>query len=211
MPDDASRHDFPPAADTSDPRGRRRGRALIDAIHSAALAELADHDFGEFSIERVAERARTGKSAIYRRWPTKLELVVDTLVSSFPDPVSPVGSGSLRSDLLEFHLGWASALRGPLGAALRANVGQHHRHPELANALRRSIIEPRQRLLRELLAAGVARGEVRVETLSPERLDVGLALIRQRFIESGEPVDAAAVEQIVDQVLMPMFRAAPSP
>lgn len=206
MPGKASRNDFQQAADPSGTGHRRRGGALIDAIHSAALAELADHDFGEFSIERVAQRARTGKSAIYRRWPTKLELIVDTLSSSFPDPVSPVSSGSLRSDLLEFHLGWARALSGPLGAALRANVGQHHRHPELANALRRSIIEPRQRILRELLAAGVARGEVRAETLSPERLDVGLALIRQRFIEFGEPVDAGVVEQIVDQVLLPMFR-----
>jgi AcrR family transcriptional regulator len=186
---------------------RRRGAALTDALHSAALAELAEHGFAEFSIERVAARARTGKSAIYRRWPTKLELIVDTLVNAFPAPSSPVSSGDLRTDLLQFHMAWAEALSGPVGAALRANVGQHRRHPEIADALRARIIEPRERILGELLAAGVERGDVRPEALTPECIDVGPALLRQRFLETGEPIAAAAVERLVDDILLPIFRA----
>ena len=50
---------------------RRRDRALIDAIHAATLAELADTGYMGLSIERVAKRARTSKAAIYRRWPAR--------------------------------------------------------------------------------------------------------------------------------------------
>lgn len=206
MNDERRQQGSNPEAAQSRLRRRRRGQALTDAIHAAGLAELADFGFAEFSIERVAERARTGKSAIYRRWPTKLELIVDTLANSFPEPDPPDSAGNLRTDLLRFHLTWAKALSGPLGAALRANIGQHQRHPEIANALRARIIEPRQRILRELLVAGVERGEVRPDALTPDCIDVGPALIRQRFIESSEPLDADAVERIVDNILIPMFR-----
>jgi AcrR family transcriptional regulator len=183
---------------------RRRGAALTDALHAAALAELAEHGFAEFSIERVAARARTGKSAIYRRWPTKLELIVDTLAAAFPEPPPAVSSGELRTDLVRFHEAWAEALAGPAGAALRANAGQHRRHPEIADALRARIVEPRQRILRQLLEAGSERGEVRAEAITPECMDVGPALLRQRFLEGGEPLD---VEWLVDEILLPIFRA----
>jgi AcrR family transcriptional regulator len=159
------------------------------------------------SIERVAERAHTGKAAIYRRWPTKQELVIDTLANAFSDPEPIRSSGRLRDDLLRFHLQLARALAGPVGAVLRANVGQHARHPELVHALRERILAPRQRLLRELLAAAVDRGEARPGALAQECVDAGPALIRQRFIESGEPVGPDDVERIVDNVLVPMLRA----
>ena len=65
---------------------RRRGDALLGAIHAAVLDELADNGYAGLSIERVADRARTGKASIYRRWPTRMELVLDALDHTLPDP-----------------------------------------------------------------------------------------------------------------------------
>lgn len=79
--------------------------------------------------ERIAHRAGTGKSAIYRRWATKLDLVVATLADAFPAPGPAATTGDLRDDLLEFHRRMAEALGGTLGAALRANIGQPRQHP----------------------------------------------------------------------------------
>jgi AcrR family transcriptional regulator len=188
---------------------RRRGLALEEAIYRAALEELAEHSFTDLSIERVAQRAGTGKSAIYRRWPTKLDLVVGTLAHAFPAPGPATTTGDLRTDLLLFHEGMAAALGGTLGAALLANVGQHRQHPELAAALQERILEPRHRILGELLAAGVDRGDVRPGALTPACIQAGPALLRQQFIESGEQPSAEAVRLLVDDVLIPMLRAAP--
>src|SRR5436305_5253083 len=65
---------------------RRRGAALEDAIRAAAFAELTEVGYTAFSVEGVAARARTGKASIYRRWPTKQELVLDTLSARLPTP-----------------------------------------------------------------------------------------------------------------------------
>lgn len=188
---------------------RRRGRALEEAIYRAALDELAEHSFDDLSIERIAHRAGTGKSAVYRRWPTKLDLVVATLAHAFPPPGSGATTGDLRTDLLEFHRRMAEALGGTLGAALRANIGQHHQHPELAAALREQILAPRNRILGELLAAGVERGDVRPGALTPECIETGPALVRQHFIESGRQPSDEDIRLLVDNVLIPMLRAAP--
>jgi len=187
---------------------RRRGRALEEAIYRAALDELAEYSFVGLSIERIAERAGTGKSAIYRRWTTKLDLVVDTMAHAFPPPGPVESTGDLlRTDLLLVHRRMAEALGGTLGAALRANVGQHRQHPELAAALQEQILAPRHRLLGELLAAGVRRGEVRAGALTPECIEAGPALLRQAFIESGQQPSEEAICRIVDNVLIPMLRA----
>ncbi len=186
---------------------RRRGRALEEAIYRAALEELAEHGFDGLSIEAVAQRAGTGKSAIYRRWATKLELVVATLADAFPPPGPAVSTGDLRDDLLAFHRRMAQALGGTLGAALRANVGQHRQHPELAAALQEQILAPRHRILGELLAAGIERGEVRPGALAPECVQAGPALVRQHFIETGEPPSDEDVRLLVDNILIPMLRA----
>ena len=188
---------------------RRRGRALEEAIYRAALDELAEHSFDDLSVERIAHRAGTGKSAIYRRWPTRLDLVVATLADAFPPPGPVTTTGDLRTDLLLFHRRMAEALGGTLGAALRANIGQHGQYPELAAALQEQILVPRHRILGELLAAGVERGDVRPGALTPECIETGPALLRQRFIESGQKPSDEDIHLLVDNVLIPMLRPAP--
>jgi AcrR family transcriptional regulator len=185
---------------------RRRGRALEEAIYRAALDELAEHSFDGLSIERIAARAGTGKSAIYRRWPAKLDLVVATLVHAFPPPGPAATTGDLRTDLLVFHQRMAEALGGALGAALLANVGQHRQHPELAAALQEQILAPRHRILGELLAAGAERGDVRPDALTPECIATGPALLRQQFIETGRQPTDEDIRLLVDNILIPMLR-----
>lgn len=208
--DPAARGTARPGPDDFRRGPRRRGTALEEAIYRAALDELAEHSFAGLSIERIAQRAGTGKSAIYRRWATKLDLVVDTLAHAFPPPGPVTSTGDLRTDLLVFHQRMAEALGGTLGAALRANIGQQHQHPELGAALQQQILAPRHRLLAELLAAGVRRGEVRPDALTSECVEAGPALLRQHFIESGEQPSEEAIRRIVDNVLIPMLRASPA-
>jgi AcrR family transcriptional regulator len=188
---------------------RRRGRALEEAIYRAALDELAEYGFDGLSIERIAHRAGTGKSAVYRRWATKLDLVVATLADAFPAPGPATTTGDLRTDLLQFHKRMAEALGGTLGSALRANVGQHHQHPELAAALQEQILAPRHRILGELLTAGVERGEVRPGALTLECIQAGPALVRQHFVETGQPPSDEDIRLLVDNVLIPMLRVTP--
>ena len=73
------------SAMTSVPQ-RKRGAALEDAILEAAYAELSEVGYRAFSVEGVASRARTGKASIYRRWPTRRELMLDAVCLYLPTP-----------------------------------------------------------------------------------------------------------------------------
>lgn len=55
---------------------------VTEAIRAAVLEELAAVGFARMSIEAVARRAGVGKTAVYRRWKSKLHLVLD-LVGAF--------------------------------------------------------------------------------------------------------------------------------
>ena len=75
-------------------RHRRRGATLERAIHEAVFTELADVGYAAFTIESVASRARTGKASIYRRWPTKQDLVLDAFCGKFGETMQLI-EGSL--------------------------------------------------------------------------------------------------------------------
>src|ERR1700749_3289295 len=81
---------------------RRRGAALEHALLDAAWDELVDKGYSGFTIESVAERARTSRAVIYRRWPTKPELV-RAAVGRVGDRerVEIPDTGSLREDIVE--------------------------------------------------------------------------------------------------------------
>lgn len=89
--------DAAPAA----PARRRRGEELEGALLDAAWQELQATGYGGLTFEGVATRARTSKPVLYRRWPTKADLVVAAMKQAglferreLPD------TGSLREDVL---------------------------------------------------------------------------------------------------------------
>src|SRR5215467_4565735 len=80
---------------------RRRGQDLEKAIFKATLWELAEYGYGGITMEGVANRAHTGKAALYRRWSSKDDLIVDALDSELSiKRDEPPDTGSVRDDML---------------------------------------------------------------------------------------------------------------
>ena len=79
---------------------RRRGEILERAIYDATLAELREVGYLNLSMERVAQRARTGNASLYRRWASRAELVIDAVSSVVPERDELPDTGSVRGDLL---------------------------------------------------------------------------------------------------------------
>ena len=70
------------------------------------------------TMEGVAGAAQTGKAALYRRWPSKLELALDALGSTLPPPVDTPDLGSVRSELTQLVGVFQTAMGSPAGAAM---------------------------------------------------------------------------------------------
>jgi len=184
---------------------RKRGDALLDAIHAAVLDELADNGYAGLSIERVADRAHTGKASIYRRWPSRMELVLEALDRTLPDPEQVVQGADLRSDLLAVLRRIAGVMTSRYGGAARACLGPGV-DPELSEAMRARLLAPRRAAFLALLHEAARRGEVRPEALTERIAELGPTLLHGEMLHRGR-IDDEAVVAIVDEVLLPLLRS----
>ncbi|MFD4400512.1 TetR/AcrR family transcriptional regulator C-terminal ligand-binding domain-containing protein [Kitasatospora sp. NPDC058397] len=187
---------------------RRRGEALENAIFEAALQQLTADGYARLTMEGVAAAAQTGKAALYRRWPSKEELVKDALRACLPPVGPPPDTGGLRGDLLEVVTRLRAAMLSEPGAAVRAIMGeldQQRAHTFLAIVLER-VVEPTAALIAEVLGRGATRGEVRPGSVTPLVTDVVPALMLYRIKMCGGAPEQLDPAEIVDEVLLPIVR-----
>lgn len=192
---------------------RRRGKALEQAIFEATLAELAEAGYNAMTVEGIAHRARTGKAAIYRRWSTKDDLIVDALDNELEIKRNePPDTGSIRDDMLALMRAMSAFLTSPAGSAMHTIMNEcvHNRvpagdcGPEMM--IKKRVIGPRQEMFFDALRRGVERGEVRPDAVCQRVVDVGPSCMFGRYLAYGS-VDDSEVVALVDEVLMPLVRA----
>ncbi|WP_046469238.1 TetR/AcrR family transcriptional regulator [Allosalinactinospora lopnorensis] len=208
MPNDNAAHAAAGTAADHRKRPRRRGDALNAAIFEATLAELAQAGYSGLTMERVAERARASKASLYRRWPGKVELVMDAVYHVLPDPEAATATGSLRGDLLAMLRNAADQLAGPAGYAIRGLLSDALRDPEQAAQIRAHARGNSLRTVREIVRRAAERGEVDAGAITDRQLETGHALMRFHFLTHGAPVPDEIVTGIVDEVVLPLFTAA---
>lgn len=202
----------PPGTDPDAPgcARRKRGTELEDAIREAAFAELTEVGYAALSVEAVAARARTGKASIYRRWPTKADLVLDSLCAVLPTPqtcgLTPeLGDDVTTADALRMLArAIAGVLNSPAGHAMRAVKCESTADPALARAVDERFQAPRREALLGLLRRGVTRGEVRPEAVCELVADVVPAVLMHRVIMQREQVTERDIEDIVERIFIPL-------
>jgi AcrR family transcriptional regulator len=190
--------------------GRRIDSSRDAVILQAALDGLAERGYDLLTMDEIAARARAGKGAIYRRWPSKAALVVDAVVA-WRDQIraaGPPGSGwgrgdvdAMTSSMPDFGPAKGRQVGVLLGLATAAS-----RDPELRAALYGPVLEQPRRALCDVLDRAVARGEIpagRDLSLVP---DVVIALNVMRFL-TGEPPDREFARRVFEDILLPLVTA----
>src|SRR5882724_358653 len=200
---------MPSSATSADrPVRSRRGPALVEkAIRDAVIAELAEVGFGRLTFESIAERAGTGKSPLYRRWPDTTALVIDTLETLSMDPAGYRRTGVLGTDLIGFTCYMTRTHQGVKAAAFRSLLGEAHRYPELLDRFRSQVLAPLFDALTQLLRDGAERGDVSSKRLTPVVLEVLHALIIKRLILETRDLTTRDITEMIDQILLPLVVA----
>jgi AcrR family transcriptional regulator len=186
-------------------RRRRGGTAVESAIFDAVIAELAEVGFGRLTFEGVAERAGTGKSPLYRRWPDTTSLVIDTLDRLTADLGVYSQTGVLRDDLIGLTLYMSKENTGVKGDAYRSLLGEARRHPQLLARFKDEVLSPRFSALDELLHDAAERGEIAPERLTPVVLEVLHALVIKRLVLEPRDLTKKDISEMVDEVLLPLI------
>ncbi|GGW35546.1 TetR family transcriptional regulator [Streptomyces galilaeus] len=157
-------------ADGPQTRPRRRtpaGAAVLredvtEAIRAAVFEELATVGYARMSIEGIARRAGVGKTAVYRRWRSKLHLVLDIVSAIAVQGLPAPETGSLEGDLRVLYEVTSRALRHPVASQIIPDLqAEAARNPEIAEAMQKALRDGQEGVALKIVAAATQRGEVR--------------------------------------------------
>lgn len=179
-------------ADEASRVGEKRpgGRAarVRSAVLLAAAAELDAFGYGAFSIDRVASNAGVHKTTVYRRWPTKAELIADAASLQSEENVPIPDTGSFRTDLQQLARQVAALVGAPVnGGRTRAVVGAALTSPELAQSMQRYWLD-RICQCAVIVQRGIDRGELPPDADANLITESVIGPIWVRLLLTGEPI-----------------------
>jgi AcrR family transcriptional regulator len=186
--------------------GRKRDHTRDPEILEAALEVLAETGYDAMSMDQVAARAKAGKATLYRRWPSKADLVLDAVscmkqaqsrVEDLPD------TGTLRGDFIALIRPHSMEDAERKMRVMGAVVSMLSRDPELADAVNEAVTEPRARLNRILIERAIERGEVAPNADVDTIAHISPSMTAYRTLVLRKPVDREFLIGLIDGVVLP--------
>ncbi len=190
------------------PRRSRISAEREGELLRAVLMSLGDVGYDLLSMDLVAERAQCSKATLYRRWSSKAEMVVAAIESVGPPPFLDIDTGGLRGDLITLmdRVAEGAEHDSRLAAAI------HHAvmvDPHLAEAVRRTMLEPEARFLETVVMRAVARGELPERPSSADFLQyMVFSAVMTGPLTGSEPLDSGYRSRIIDEVILPSLLCA---
>jgi AcrR family transcriptional regulator len=166
------------------------------------LRLLQLHGYDRLTVEAVAVEAKSSKATIYRRWPSKADLVVAAFVEGTRMKEVPPNRNSLRLDLLQIGDSLCEHACRHAGT-MRAVLAEVSRSPALSAAFQDVFIEQPKLLIADALADAADRDEVGIPMTGDEACDLLPGYLMFRSLMSGRPPTYETVRALVDDVLMP--------
>lgn len=175
--------------------GRPRDPRIDSAILRATAELLAENGYANLTLAAVAERAGTSKTALYRRWSSKAELVHEAAIPAHPTALATPG-GDIAVDIRAMLAAARDVFTSPVTrAALPGLIADIAVDPDLQERVM-ARLAGLFGAVRERLAEAVRRGEVRAD-VDPDRLVevIGGATMMRVLMRTGEVLDEHWVDQ----------------
>ncbi|MET9297650.1 TetR/AcrR family transcriptional regulator [Streptomyces sp. NPDC003077] len=173
-----------------------------EAIRAAVFEELAAVGFARMSVEGIARRAGVGKTAVYRRWRSKLHLVLDVVAALASSGLPSPDTGSLRGDVRMVLEVAAGALRHPMAAQIVPDLlAEAARTPELSDALKTALHDSQESVAAAVLSRAVARGEVPPGTDTRLALDLLTGPLYWRLLVVRDELPAGYLDELAGAVV----------
>jgi AcrR family transcriptional regulator len=182
-------------------QGRPRSATAHDAILKAALRLVKARGFRAVSVNEIAAAAGVGKMTIYRHWPNKAALVMDSLLvligkeTAFPRAASALES--LRAQL-DLQVAFFRSSRGNL---IRSLVAEAQSDPELASAFRERWLTPRRADVRSTIEAAIEEGSLRQDLDIDAAIDLLYGSLYYRLLLASGPLNGDFLHHVFRQFL----------
>jgi AcrR family transcriptional regulator len=175
--------------------GGRSARVVSEVLRATADA-LGRVGYVALRVEDVAQQAHVNKTTIYRRWPTKADLVSATLRQEAEGCKDSPDTGSVREDLLLMLRRFAKHGRTPMVRVMMAEMS----HPEV-QAIAHGLKHNFEAEWVKAIARAMARGELPSSTSPLLVMEVITATVVGRVMRGEEPPSEGFCEAVVDLVL----------
>lgn len=186
--------------------GRKRDHTRDPEILEVALDVLAETGYDGMTIDMVATRAKAGKATLYRRWPSKADLVLDAVVcmkSKDIDLDALPDTGTLRGDLVAM-VKPPSIRESERKLKVMAGIASMiARSPELAAAAQSALVEPRASVNRIFFRRAIERGEIPADSDVERLCMIAPAMVAYSVLMLGKPVDREFLVSIIDKIVLP--------
>jgi AcrR family transcriptional regulator len=186
--------------DVAPRRGRRLSEERSEHILGTVLDVLHDVGYDQLRMQDVADRAGVGLSTIYRRWPTKQDLVRASLECDRATEKYVV-TGDPRADVHAFLERMADDVSGDGAQTMLGFLASLRADPEIAAVYRDTAIARMHEHLKSLLAAELGDDFPDLDL----RATAGPAILVYTAAVCGQPLDAAAVAtRLTDLLFAPL-------
>lgn len=183
--------------------GRPRNGQTEAKILQAARELIMENGMQSFSMDSLALRSGVSKPTIYRRWPTKEELLTDCFGFA-SDPREAPDTGDALKDLALLLGGMLASL----GERIGASPGSVHRmvaamvdSPQTLSQYKKNFIEPRRKLYGQIIRRGKQRGQIREDAEEEALIDlVGGAYLYGLLFAPEKLATGAWLEQVMEQL-----------
>lgn len=176
----------------------RRSEKSRQAILTAARELVAECGFAKLTIEAIAARAGVGKQTIYRWWPSKGAVVLDSLLGDTPTGAPLPDTGDLAGDLREVLRSTAAEMGSPeVQAPTRAMNVAIQTDPALAEVYRERYLGPALASARDRLASAREAGQIAADADLEVAAEVLFGAIYYRWSLGLGPLDDAYADAVV--------------
>jgi AcrR family transcriptional regulator len=189
-------------------RGRPRSAEAEQAILDATLRMLGTHGVAGTTIEGVAADAGVGKTTIYRRWPTKTDLILAALSAVVPRG-DPPDTGTMAGDMAALAETQRRRLAGSgLSGIVPRVLAESMSDPELHKDFVDRVVNPFRDMLRLFIERGIERGELRPDLEVEALVDLLHSIpIYKMLMSRGDPASLAEVPSAYLPLLLPGVRS----
>jgi AcrR family transcriptional regulator len=188
----------PPGASIAPVTWSDRERELL----AVTLRLLQEHGYERLTLDDVAATGRASKATMYRRWPTKAELVLAAFIEGVSQDAVPPDTGNLREDLIAIGDTVCAHVREH-GSTLRAVLGEASRNTDLNDVLQEQLFDQRRAMMKQVLAQAVDRGEICPDAVDSELWDLLPGYLIYRAVIQNRPATRRTVRTLVDDMILP--------
>jgi AcrR family transcriptional regulator len=169
---------------------------------AVTLGLLQQAGYDGLTVDAVAATARASKATVYRRWPTKAELVLAAFIEGVRQVAVAPETGTLRGDLLQMGETICEQVRAHAGT-MRAVLVEVSRNPALNDVMQHQFLDQRKALFKHVLGQAVERGEIDAADITDDLWDLMPGYLIFRSIWSGRTPTRRTVQSLVDDVMIP--------